>query len=192
MVWHLDPVKHTFVGTYTNFSWVCIYLCCNSTFFWATLGQWSRKQCLATFYKLLNRNSEWVVGRQFLIGGQAHPGREVLTTFEFWFKETSHVRQVYGGWMKRVLYSHLLQKSVYESFKSKRYLMGRSDQILIKDLNDSSNFKVFKRVSNLSNWIDLFFLILVLWMVRKTDTVWRSYRNLKSPVNYNFWTFDQD
>ena len=36
-------------------------------------------------------------GRKFLTGGKAHPGRKVLTIFKFWFKGTSHARQVYGG-----------------------------------------------------------------------------------------------
>jgi len=38
---------------------------------------------------------------------------------------------------------------------SKRFIMGRSDQILINDLSDSSSFKLFERVSNLSDQIDL-------------------------------------
>ena len=41
--------------------------------------------------------SKRVQGRQFLIGGQAHLGREVSTTFELWFRGTSNARQVYGG-----------------------------------------------------------------------------------------------
>ena len=65
------------------------------------------------------------------------------------------------------------------------------DQILINDLSDRSNFEMFERVSNLSDRIDLVFLIPALWTIQKTDTLWRSYRNLKSPINCNFWTFNQ-
>ena len=45
---------------------------------------------------------------------------------------------------------------------------------------------MFKSVSNLSERIYLVFLILAPWMVRKINTVWRSYRDLKSPVKWNF------
>lgn len=36
-------------------------------------------------------------GRPFLTRGQSHPGRKVLTLFEFWFRGTSYVGKVYGG-----------------------------------------------------------------------------------------------
>lgn len=44
------------------------------------------------------------------------------------------------------------------------------DHILIHDLHDSSDFKVFERV-NLSDWLEHIFLIPTLEMVRETDSI---------------------
>ena len=131
----------------------------------------------------------WVQGRQFLIGGQAHPWREVPTTFELWFKGTIHARQVYGGWKQEgVVLSSTVQFSISVFWGSKRFLMGRCDQNWIMDQNDSSKFKVFGSLLNLSDRIGLIVLILAPWMVWKTYIVWRSYHSLKSLVNYKNWT----
>ena len=61
----------------------------------------------------------------------------------------------------------------------------------IMDLSDSSKFKVFWSVLNLSDQINLVFLIQVLWMVSKTYTIWRIYRSLKCPVSFNFWNLNK-
>ena len=77
--WWSKSLCHQVVFLYYVVFWQDV----KRTYVWATLDQWSRKRCLATFCKLININSE---GKSFLIGGQAHSERKVLTTFKFWYK----------------------------------------------------------------------------------------------------------
>ena len=96
-------------------------------------------------------NSEWVQGRQFLTRGQACPWREVSTTFEIWFKGTRHVGKCMKAERREYCALIYCSEQCISVLRSKRFPMGRSDQILIHHFNDSSKFKVFERVSNLSS-----------------------------------------
>ena len=63
------------------------------------------------------------------------------------------------------MYSFLIDGTLASQWVKKaslsRLWTSAGDQIWIKDVSDSSNFKVFGSVLNLSDQIDLVFLILV-------------------------------
>ena len=81
------------------------------------------KEVQTIFCNLLSRSSAWSQeGRQFFPRGQAHPGRECSKALV----QRHYARQVYGGWKKRVRYSHLMFRLVYQSFRVQKLFSGRA------------------------------------------------------------------